>query len=182
MGNKDDETPISNLDDAFEVLAGRTSIPPEPSIFEQVSTIPPGEHTSEDPQPKETHLTLVETINLESELLGNNNPEIRREAADVLIKIAENEECTIMSARRILDALLFRNKSKEGEFDSHVRKARKCLEDIITLGPIRDTTLPKRTTWPYLDERNAPNGQPMQKPEKSPIDTTAKIRNTNPKK
>lgn len=180
MGKDKEDEPLSTLDDAFAALAGRPSVLPEPSIFEQ-STIPPEEHNGKDAQPKESHLTIIEEIHLECELLENSSPRIRRDAADSLIAIAKSDDCTVITARRILDALIFHNKVRGGEFDSHVRKARKCLEDIITLGPIRDT-LPKRTTWPYTGERNAPNGQPMQKPERSPIDTTAKIRNTTPKK
>jgi len=181
MVKEDDETPLSNLDDAFAALAGMESAPPKLSIFEQVSTVPPEGSLGENSQPKEAHITQFEEMHLELELLGNSTPEIRKEAADTLITIAENEECTAINARRILDALLFRNKKHEGEFDSHVRKARKCLEDIITLGPTRDTLPPKRTTWP-AGNQIAPIGQPIQAPVKPAVDTTEKIRKTTPKR
>ncbi|MCP4647472.1 MAG: hypothetical protein GY852_07030 [bacterium] len=181
MGKDDDETPLSNLDDAFAALAGTESVPQERSIFEQVSTIPPEGPLGEDPQPKEAHIAPFEEMHLEFELLGNSTREIRRGAADALISIAENEDCTAINARRILDALLFRNREHKGEFDSHVRKARKCLEDIITLGPTRDTLPPKRTTWP-TGNQIAPIGQPIQGPVKPVVDTTAKIRKTTPKR
>jgi len=180
MGNDKDETPLTTLDDAFEALAGRRSLPQEPSIFEQVSTVPPEDPLREDSQPKES-VTPFEAMHLELGLLGNTTPEIRKEAADALISIAENEECTLITARKILDALLFRNKRHKGEFNSHVRKARKALEDIVTMGPIRDTLPPKRTTWP-AGNQIAPVGQPVQGPVKPAVDTTAKIRNTTSKK
>lgn len=157
-----------------------------PPVFgeEQQTMLPPASESSKEYiQP--LSLSPIERMHLEAALLNHPSQDLREDAADSLVGIAESVDCTIPTARRILDILESGNNSSGGEFSSQMRKAKKVLERLVGHSCFSDSNddakFEKRDTLPFPGKQVA-LGTPRQGPQPAVVDTTEKIQKSKAKK
>ena len=123
-GKKGGDKKFSSLDEA---LATHQNYLPDScsprSVFElpDVSSLPVSQG-----------LTVVEKMHLETQILEWEEPEHRKNAADSLIRLAENVNTSLPTICRIRDILYFHNKRLGGkELASYLRKAKKLVKNKV---------------------------------------------------
>lgn len=150
-------------------------------IEQQTMMPPPPEEPRLYIQP--LSLNLVERMHLEAALL--KNPELREDAADSLVELAESVDCTVPTARRILDTLEFKNNECNGALSPQVRKAKKALEMLAGRSCFsnskEDLEMEKRDTLPF-SAKPGNSGSPKQNPKPPAVDTTEKIHKSKAKR
>ncbi len=144
----DEKTPEKNPD----IANSFSDVPAPPATMDNIDYSPPTLIFGQPRAPFSqdlSELTVVEKMHLEAKLLQWDEPEIRKNAADSLVKLAEDIDTSLPTICRIGDILSFQNKCLGGkELSSQVRKLKKIVRKRVSAQEAEDV-FETRKTLPY---------------------------------